>query len=84
MGVLHWPFDPSGLRPKKISVRFLVLQGAERPASACARSRSENFLGFETLTIVFLIQNYRAFVRGRLAKIPISSPEFLIFGDRRR
>ena len=38
----------------------------------------------ETLTIVFLIQNYRAFVRERLAKIPISSPEFLIFGDRRR
>ena len=53
MGVLHWPFDPSGLRPKKISVRFLVLQGAERPASACAKK-----IGFETLTIVFLVQNF--------------------------
>ena len=59
-------------------------RGAPRAVSASVRPRSGKFLGFITLTIVFLIQNYRAFVRERLAKIPISSPEFLIFGDRRR
>ena len=53
-------------------------RGAPRAVSVIPRSGK--FLGFITLTIVFLIQNYRAFVRGRLAKIRISSPEFLIFG----
>ena len=55
-------------------------RGAPRAVSASVRPRSGKFLGFITLTIVFLIQNYRAFVRGRLGKIPISSPEFPIFG----
>ena len=59
-------------------------RGAPRAVSVSVRPRSGKFLGFITLTIVFLIQNYRAFMRGRLAKIPVSSREFLIFGDRRR
>ena len=59
-------------------------RGAPQAVSVSVRPRSGKFLAFITLTIVFLIQNYRAFVRGRLAKIRISSPEFLIFGDWRR
>ena len=59
-------------------------RGAPRAVSVSVRPRSGKFLAFTTLTIVFLIQNYRAFVRGRLAKIRISSPEFLVFGDWRR
>ena len=58
-------------------------RGAPQAVSVSVRPRSGKFLAFITLTIVFLIQNYRAFVRGCLGKIPISSPEFPIFGDRR-
>ena len=57
-------------------------RGAPRAVSVSVRPRSGKFLAFITLTIVFLIQNYRAFVRGCLGKIPISSPEFPIFGDQ--
>ena len=63
-------------------------RGAPRAVSVSVRPRSGKFLAFIepalTLTIVFLIQNYQAFVRGRLAKIRISSVEYLIFGGRPR
>ena len=47
-------------------------QGAQRPASACARSRSENFWGFETLASVFLIQISPCAPHSGVPGIPIS------------
>ena len=67
-----------------MTISEVAVSGDFGPENFALTARFATLFSFITLTIVFLIQNYRAFVRERLAKIPISSPEFLIFGDRRR